>query len=511
MQANAKCRFAIHLGTESVSFVKVERNSAGWQVVGSGELPWHSYERTPDPTKPTLATILKHITQNQSISREPIHVSLHSRYCVTRVVTGDLQQVEKQLEEIIANSHHYLQFGLGDKLIGQSNTIINESQQYGQVAIIKRGVFEAVEKALHSNALELGSIDGGMPSLSRLIGLSGLDEVHPILFIWLTEENAEIGISHQGRLQLTYQLGGGCGAEQVAETIRKHMKRLQRFCSRYRSVDGDGSLVQAIVLATENNAAKLRSKLEGVAFEHVYMAQELSVGKLAKNLTDSNHLSSPGIASALGGLLVHLEENTLPTTNILANYVDSKPRTLLDIAMREGWMVLAAAAVLLVVSAYSWYVEHRINHAVYENEIVSMAFESDREKISALDAARSQLEEFKAVRRYSQQVDEDSLIHFVATCLPEDTRIDSLTVDAQGKMILKGAMLHGDKTYEVLKSLRDSPLITEVALESVGKASNFGQTATMFEIHCFFAITPVQSLKKVAMEPHIRRASYARN
>ena len=62
---------------------------------------------------------------------------------------------------------HYLQLGLGEKLIGHSRIVLEKSKQYGQVAIIKRGLIETVEKAIQNASLELGSVDGALPCVRR--------------------------------------------------------------------------------------------------------------------------------------------------------------------------------------------------------------------------------------------------------------------------------------------------------------------------------------------------------
>ncbi|MEZ6134857.1 MAG: PilN domain-containing protein [Pirellulaceae bacterium] len=477
--------------------MKVARSSDSWQVVSSGEMPWHSLERSPDQNKEELETLLKKLATREGVSREPIHVSLHSRYCVTRVVTGNKEQVQKQLDEIIANSHHYLQFGLGEKLIGQSSTNISESNQYGQVAIIKRGLIESVEKAINFSSLELQSVDGAIPSASRLIGISGLDYETPLLVVWSTGACAEIGISYQGRLQLSYHVADGADVENVAGTISKHMKRLKRFCSRYRSVDGDGELNRALVLADNATSQGLRDRLID-AFEHVYTREDLAESQIKQHLNDAQQLSSPGVVSALGGLLVHLDSDVLPATDIFDNYLASKPRPLFDIIFRDGWMVMAAAAVLLMIVSYSAWIEHRIHVVQDAISLLSIDFASEREQVIALDESRRELREYQRLSEFSQQISERALLRLVAGCLPEDTRIDSLSIDSMDKIILKGVMLQGDRTYEVLTALRDSPLIGEVALESVGKTASFNVSATMFEIHCQLVRKSPKSVERVA-------------
>ena len=85
------------------------------------------------------------------------------------------------------------------------------------------------------------------------------------------------------------------------------------------------------------------------------------------------------------------------------------------------------------------------------------------------------------------------LVSQIATCLPGDCRLDWCGWENQGRLVLKGTMLQGDQTYELLKALRDLPQICEVALESVENSSNQGRNSTNFEIHCELTAQSAQS------------------
>ncbi len=483
MPAPGKCRFAIHLGLGSLSYVRIARDGDRWRVADAGEIPWHSLDKSENSNEQQLDVVIRQIAVQQGVSREPIHVSLHSRYCVSRVVTGSRQQVEDQLEEISANSQHYLQFGLGEKLIGKSNVQISDSQQYGQVAIIKRGLIETIEKAVQRASLCMTSVDGAMPNICRLLGYANLDQ-QPLLVVWISKNSAEIGISYQGRLQLTYQLGGDSTVDAVASTICTHLKRLRRFCDRYRAVDETSQLQHALIMAPDADSQLLRDKLEGSAFDRVFTLQDLPASRMQVHLPDTPIAFSPGAVSALGGLLAQLDKDVLPPTNLLNNYLASKPRTWTNVLRQDGWPPLVTAAILLLIFSANIWLDQKLK--MFENE--SQAFEIDhvteRKSQIELELARQELRTFQELQQSIWQVPEKDLLSSVASCLSEDARIEMLTIDTQAKMVIKGTMVYGDQTYDLLKSLRALPAVVEVALESVNRSSNFGQSGTNFEIHC---------------------------
>ncbi|MEO8268550.1 MAG: hypothetical protein ABI557_02450 [Aureliella sp.] len=494
--SNSKCRFALHVGLSAISFVKVERNGSGWHLTGSGRFPTPNLNANPEEARKGLQELLQKLAKQEGISRECIHVSLHNRMCITRVVTGNRLQVDEQLAEITDNSQHYLQLGLGEKLIGHCTVPIDESRQHGQVAIIKRGLIETIDVAIERAGLELLSVDGAMTSICRLTGVAGMDRT-PLLLVWMGSTGAEIGISYKGRLQLGYHSRECVDLESTAETIGKHLKRLRRFCDRYRQVDGKSDLRRVLVVGQKGNAQQIKSALAQYDFEQVLTLEDLSQTELADRLAGKS-LESGGAASALGGLLVHLEDDVLPTTDVFDQYLLGKPQALSTVVFRDGWPLLVAAALLIVTLGSGWIMSRQLRLWEAQHMEVASGFDRGREQVLLLDRQRNVLKEYNRLVAQVTRPPLRGLVTHVANCLPADCRLNWCALDSQGSLILKGMMLQGDQTYEILKALAVLPEISEVTLESVEKSSTQGRTSTHFEIRCEIVD---QSLKSRSRHP----------
>ncbi len=491
MSTSTQCRVGLHIGLSAISYAKVSRSGDKWKLVSCGEIGWENVISNPAAMRVELQSLLQQLVKQESLNRELVHVSLHNRMCVTRVVTGDRHEVAEQLEEISDNSQHYLQLGLGEQMIGHITVPIDDSRQHGQVSIIKRGLIEGVESAAIHAGLEVLWIDGALTSVCRLVGLAGLDRT-PLLMVWIGSSGAEIAISYKGRLQLNYHAGECCTPEQAANTIGKHLKRLRRFCDRYRQVEGKSDLRRVLVLTKPGGDAEIRERLEQFDFEKVHVLRDLYGTELADRLGGQS-LCSAGVASALGGLLVHLEPNVIPTTDVFSKYLLTKPRSLRNVVFKDGWHVLVAAALLVGMLCTDWALRAWVDANERASTSLVSNFDLERQQLLELDRQRKILAEFKRLQTKITSATVRDVITRVATCLPEDCRLDWCGIDAQGQLVLKGTMLQGDQTYEVLKALRDLPEISEVALESVGSASNYGKTATLFEIHCEISSQPSKS------------------
>ena len=480
--SQTNCRFALHVGLSAISFVKVERHGTSWRLTDSGKSPTQNLNANPEEARKGLQELLQKLAKQAGIAREGIHVSLHNRMCITRVVTGNRLQVDEQLAEITDNSQHYLQLGLGEKLIGHSTVPIDESRQHGQVAIIKRGLIETIDEATEHAGLELLSVDGAMPCICRLAGVAGMDRT-PLLLVWMGSVGAEIGISYKGRLQLGYNSRECADPQSTAVTIGRHLKRLRRFCDRYRQVDGRSDLRRVLVIGNSEHAEQLKGLLAQYDFEQVFTLADMSHSELADKL-GGRSLDSGGVASALGGLLVHLEADVLPTTDVFDQYLMGKPQAWTTVVFRDGWPLLAAAAMLIVTLCSGWVMSRQLRLHEAQHVELSSGFDQGREQLLQLARQRSVLKEYNRLVAQVARPPLRGLVTHIANCLPADCRLNWCALDSQGGLILKGMMLQGDQTYEVLKALSVLPEISEVTLESVEKSSNHGRTSTQFEIRC---------------------------
>lgn len=487
MIASSKCRLGLYIGLRAVSFAKAERKSGRWSMVDCGTYPWSTDRSSLETSEDELHSVLQQIIKEQGVQQEAAHVSLHSRYCITRIATTGKRAFNEQLAEIVENAQHYLQLGLGEKLIGQSVVSIDAHRQYGQVAIIKRGLIEVIEETLDQTGLELVSVDGAMTSVCRLAGLCRLDEASSLLIVRLGTGGSEIGISHQGRMQLNYQAGTARTVEETAETIRKHMKRIRRFCGRYRRSEDGGrglQLNQVLILADAQQSRELKERLASFDFERVLTLQDLCENTELKQRLADHPIETPGVAFALGGLITHLEQNSFPPTDVYDKYLQSKPSSWWKTVFTEYGLVLAAASLFLAVLLGNWWIQNRIQQMDREFDIlVSVASEEDTQT-QHMNDAMNLLGECRNLARTVYRAPVAKLLTDVASCLPDDTRVDSLSVEENYHLVLKGTMREGDRSYEVLKALKSLPVIQEVSLESVGRSAKHGETGTLFEIHC---------------------------
>ena len=72
----------------------------------------------------------------------------------------------------------------------------------------------------------------------------------------------------------------------------------------------------------------------------------------------------------------------------------------------------------------------------------------------------------------------------IGICLPDDVWLDSMNVDADGLLAISGGSYSEDGVYELVRWLRQSPLVDHVALSGTRPTRLRTGPATQFDIQC---------------------------
>lgn len=477
------CHVGLYLGLDSLSYVRVTPQRDGaWELVDHAYLPLSSGGALGMENSEQVQALLSKLSAGED-KNTPVHISLHGRYCVSSAISGTPAELVERFQRIESNSHHYLQMGLGQTLIGTAELKLDSAASYGQAALIKRSLIEQIEASVRRCGLNITTIEGGMTGICRLAGYALMDD-EPLLIVWQGRSGCEIGISYQGKMLLHYHAGKSATTAETACTVRRHLKRMRQFCAQHVGGGDEANyLNRVLVLAGPQHTKMLADKLSGFGFRQILDLSELYATPIAANLGEEQ-LGAPGVVAALGGLIAHLEHDQPPIADIYDQYLALKPRTFWQVLVQDGIMVMVAAIVLCVVTATNWWTAYRTSRAQATHDNLAGEYSLQHDQVMQLDDRRRLLHEYTRLAEQCTRTEIEGLLGKVAGCLPDDTRIETLLIDTEHRLVLKGTMLYGDQTYDVLRALRTVPNVGEVSLESVGHASDFGESATQFEIQC---------------------------
>lgn len=478
-----KCRLGINVGLHSLSFVELDYSASGWTISKCGEIPFEKDNAVANADAKELQEIFERFFKENQLDAELLHLTLHSAYCVTRVTIGEPSHVDRKLDSFRQNSQHYLQMGLGEKVAGEAIDELDPQNRFGYMSIVKSGLIENIEQALAPLEIEMDAIDCGLISVCRLIGRAKLDSDAPLLVIWSGAKASQIGVSFQGRLQLSYQATEARTPAKTAEIVGKHLMRLKRFCNRYRDGGESEPLTNVLLLSESGETDELKGLINELGFAKVFSIEDLI--KPIHFHCDSKEIpKSIGFASALGGMLATAEEGHVAPTDLFSNYLRTKQTNVAQLVFRDFWLSWAAAIVFVAIMGGKWWVSSQLESV--DDEIVQLEFQHDEERmqIAELTRASNLHEQYALLESHTEHAQLPTVVLEIAHSLPTEARLESLTLDSNSEIQMKGQSLGGDRSYEIISKLRKLPMMSDVSLVAVDHPSDPRDSSTYFQIKC---------------------------
>lgn len=477
---------AIELSNSDLVYAIVEHPDApgGDTRLAWKRLPWRKEATslgTPEGKK-ELATALASIAAGEKLAGAPCRFALGGDFCVTRVVAGTNEQVQKELRSLEQRSSHYLSLGTGEKSFSRSTRSIDAKRAQGWMTVTNEKTLQAITGAAKEAGLKTTSIEHSLITLSRAVGRTQRDAESPVIIIHLNHRGVDMGVSYQGRLLLDYRPGGVGAKDHLAETITHHLDRIQRYCSRHFQFAS--ARISRVVLCGE--AADLQQ------VQHQFAAQ----GRLTAETIDPRDVckewSCEGVTASDAWLLPLLGSlaSGLETTQAVDSPDLMEPlrlrhlEPLAPLLLKYGWPI--AASILLTIGIYggSFYqqkcaagLEDAAKEAKSRQELIT----SRQTELAATDAKIKYLSNIEA--QISRPMWHDFLAQ-VGGCLPKGVWLESLQVDREGNVTLQGPSFSEEGIYQFIKQLQGIPVVKQPALEQTRPIQLGNGPATLFDVKC---------------------------
>ncbi len=433
-----------------------------------------------------LGTALRRLAAEEGLAGAKVNVVLDAECCVTRVVTGTMDRVRRELSQLEGRSALYIAMGPGAKALATGVEPIDARHHHALLAVTNRAILDALIPAASAASMQLRRIEPSLVALARAIGQQGADSSAPVLILGPSETGAELGISDRGKLLLEYRIATRDAQTDVADVVVRHLKRLRRYCERHSQ--SAHRKLERIVLA--RSAATLGAVRDRFAVHTDLMVDVLDPATIRADWLCGEEPISAEFGAALGSCLF-LTPDTPPELlsgpNFLEGYTAGNRQGVWPAALRLCWPV--AAALLLTVGMLA--------AARYErngcDDLARQGAALEAERTRALHLQRDRLligEKVRFVRAIAQRATNPNwaaLLSAVAGCLPQDAWLEKFTVDAQGRVAIAGTSYHEDTVYEVVRWLSDAPGLTRVSLTASASEASAGRAGLAFDVGCELA------------------------
>ena len=438
-----------------------------------------------------LAHALTALAKQYGLHRFQVRLCLDDGLCVTRVATGDKEDVERELENIQVRSQLYLSLGLGDKLTGSLRESADGQSEYALTSIVNLRILKMMQHAMLSAKLRLESIEPVALSITRALGLLGLDQDQPILFASTGRKRCDLAITRSGRLMLSYPISGTGDSLVMAKQVASHMTRLKRFCQRYRLQEG--TTLDSIYIFGEPEAISTMAQTLEDASDRIQV----------KQIEFPEHLQRVRAEAIPNAVLLALwacgnvdrkETNSLGPPDLLEQLAAIELKPLSERLIASFWPTAVAALLMIAVSLAQWSNRQRLTSKMNELSAVTAELSVTEQELAEWDSKEKLLGAFAELENNIVQPIWVELVHDVAPCLPANARLDSFTLSEGAIINLRGNMTEGDRTYEMLAALKQLPQVSEVSVESVTSMGNASLEQFQFEVKC--RLNPIKRFPK---------------
>ncbi len=410
----------------------------------------------------------------------PVQLILGSDLCVTRVVSGTKNEVERELRALEERCSEYLALGTGENVAAQAARALDAKHHVVWLTVANRRVLRSVIEAVENTGLRVASAEHSMIALARLLGNLKWDHDAPVIFIELAQRGVGLGISFRGQLLLDYRPGGTATKAHIAETLRRHLRRLQRFVDR-RLWFAKGRLTKLFLCGAPADIGAVAHQFSQLSELEVQVLDPTEVARQFQQMP-VDELSAEYAACVGRWLALREADSARLAPDFMSQWSTKARGPLLPQLVRTFWPAATAAAIAVCVLAGSAY--HRIGCRKLERELAGFqAAQNQWQQLQReITLARLTTENLTQIQTHLFWPRWDQIVGLLGRSLPQGVWLERLVVDGHAHVGIAGASHSEDGVFEFVRRLRQMPEMAEVALEGTQPASLLQGPAVRFEV-----------------------------
>jgi hypothetical protein len=445
-----------------------------------------------------LTTTLTGLAKNHALHKRDVRLCLDDALCVTRVVTGDREAVERELEAIQSRSQLYLSLGLGEKLTGNLREITDGQTEYALTSIVNQRTIQTIYNAIAAARIKLEAIEPVTLSITRGVGLIGADQDQPVLFVSVEANRCDLAIARSGRLMLSYRISGVREPKAIADLVLSHMTRLRRFCQRVRSQEGN--VLEHVYVFGDTDLAHPLSMMLDESPDRIRVAK-LDVPRELETVAQSNVPEEVGLALWAACQWNEGRSDLLPAPDLLEQLLALQKKSVSERLIANFYPSAIAGCLILLVSIFFFRDRNELVTLQEQRVAVSERASDIELQLAQWDEKRLVVEGYQRLIKLNKNIRFDELVTTLAPCLPPNTRLETLTFNDDKTLSMRGTMIASDQTYEMLSTIKKIPMISQVSLESVNAVGESRDNQLQFDVRCNLG-KPASSKNKSSSPVH---------
>lgn len=427
-----------------------------------------------------LRAAVTRLAVEEKLQGVPIHLALSGDFCVTRVISGESEQVRREVRQVVDRSQVYLSLGVGSKVTAVTESAIDARRRHAWITVANRRIVEIVYEAFEAARLNLVRIEHTVAALSRVVQATGDDADAPVLVVDVCDNGVDVAIAHRGHLLLDYRPSGTNARECVGTIVGRHTKRLQRYIDRL--LRGSSAALAKICICGESE------DMERVCWNVVQQSdlpvRELTPACLPREWELDEEAASDSSLTANLGML--LEQTSGDVVNEYPNLLDPLRETMrgpiVGTLVKAGWPVVATLVMSLLLTVAS--VVQQFRAGSLERELAGIEDESvelDNTRLQ-LTAVQMEIDSLETMRRQLRLAPWSDMMTRIGQCLPGGVWLNEFRCQGQTGLTISGTSFSEDAVFEFVDHLRTVPDLANVSLESTQRTTEHSGPALKFTV-----------------------------
>jgi hypothetical protein len=417
-----------------------------------------------------LLEALKAVVSRWSLQGADVSVSLDNDHCVTRVVTGPSERVDRELAALEHRVPRYLWLGPGEKQAAVARQKHGSGGgEHAVAAVANRGLVQRLYRTLRDAELKPKSLEPNLCALARLVGFLEYDRDRPILVADGSGTGWDLGIVWRGQLLLDYRPAAAGSAKELRESLHSHLSRLRRFCQRHRGLP-DARLDQLWLFGPDEDVSTATKALQGFNALEVHA---FSVPMQAELWDIAQPAAVPAQAAAFAAVLPSMvQDTTYSIPDLLGEIRKQREMSRAEKVVRWSWPAIAAGLLLSATFVGLQFERYRTGTQLVDQQTLEEQVQKQRQIVQATLERRQLCDQLVKVDQQMVQFDFERLLIAVARCLPDEAKLEQFVVESPTSVHLNGSVMDEKFVYELVGWLRQLPDVAEVSLEGTSPSED---------------------------------------
>jgi hypothetical protein len=426
-----------------------------------------------------LSATLCELVEQHHLQASQFHFVLGGDLCVTKAISGTIEDVRTELRQIEDRSSLYLSLGPGEKVMVSNSRLIDARHQYALASVCNRRTLSTVYEAALKAGIRVESIEPALISVSRAVGNIHDSPTEPCLIMYVDDSSVEVGVCHDGRLLLDYRPGGRTDLSDIGRVVHQHLSRLQRHTSR--QLKRSTSALRQVYLCGGSEA--ISRVMSSFASYPEFEVCEIAPSSIHATWNISTDSTDSAIVPALGKLLSTNQSNEeQDAPNFMQHVIASTREPIRPTLIRS---LLPLAAVLLFGVA-GWLMNLRVQSEVdtLQQQVDALLPVQARslELRLRLTSAEKKFAELTRLVQSVRPLPTYDIIARVGHCMPSDVWLTDLVMTEMKQITLSGSSFLEAGVFDFVRWLEQAPGFEDVALRSTRPSQSSSGPAIDFSV-----------------------------